>query len=480
MAKGENITTKFKVDVSDLKKGIAEATRQITKVRSEFNKTSAEMNDWEKSSKGITAKLVELKSILEQYNLKLKSYQQQLDLAKKAEKEATNEIILLKQALEKAKIEYGENSKQVKDLKKELTEAEKAEMQMKKQVTDLTVTLNNQEATIKKTEREMEKLEVSLDNITDAEKLAAKSGKTVDEVLDEMRVASDKTSEGFTIMKSALASLVADGIRKMISAGKELVQETIKVGKTFDSSMSQVKALTKATSEEFESLKNKAKQLGASTKFSASEVADAFNYMAMAGWKTEEMLNGIDGVLNLAAASGADLATTSDIVTDALTAMGYSTKDASKLADIMASSASNANTNVEMMGETFKYVAPVTGALGYSMEDTAIAISLMANSGIKASQAGTSLRSILQRLSTDTSSCQSALKKVGVEITNADGSMRPLRDIIENMQKAFSKLNEQEQINLAKTVAGTEAMSGLLAIVNAAPSDYEKIGRAHV
>ena len=123
MAKGENITTKFKVDVSDLKKGIAEATRQITKVRSEFNKTSAEMNDWEKSSKGITAKLVELKSILEQYNLKLKSYQQQLDLAKKAEKEATNEIILLKQALEKAKIEYGENSKQVKDLKKELTEA---------------------------------------------------------------------------------------------------------------------------------------------------------------------------------------------------------------------------------------------------------------------------------------------------------------------------------------------------------------------
>lgn len=478
MTKGENITTKFKVDVSDLKKGIAEATRQITKVRSEFNKTSAEMNDWEKSSKGITAKLSELKSILEQYNLKLKAYQQQLVLAKKAEKEATNEIILLKQALEKAKTEYGENSKQVKDLRKELTEVEKAEIQMKKQVTDLTVTLNNQEATIKKTEREMEKLGFSLDEVIDAEKLAAKSGKTVNEVLDEMHAASDKASEGFTIMKGAIASLVADGIRKMITAGKELVKETINVGKAFDSSMSQVKAITKATTEEFESLKNKAKQLGASTKFSASEVADAFNYMAMAGWKIEDMLNGIDGVLNLAAASGADLATTSDIVTDALTAMGYSTKDASKLADVMASASSNANTNVELMGETFKYVAPVTGALGYSMEDTAIAISLMANSGIKASQAGTSLRSILQRLSTNTSNCQSALKDLGIEFTNADGSMRPLRKVIEDMQKAFSGLNEQEQISLAKTVAGTEAMSGLLAIINAAPSDYEKLTKA--
>ena len=478
MTRGEDITTRFKVDISDLKKGITEATNQIKKANSEFNKASAGLDNWKTSSEGITAKLQQLKSVLEQYNAKLKIYQQQLDLAQKSEKEATEEITRLRQALEKAKIEYGSNSEQVKKLQKELTEAEKAEMQMKKQVTDLTVTLNNQEATITKTNKEISSLEKSLVEVEKAEKTANQTGKDVSEVLDEMHDKANKASDGFTVMKGALASLVADGIRKAIDASKNFVKETINVGKAFDSSMSQVSAVSGATGEELEALRKKAKEMGANTKFSASEVAEAFNYMAMAGWKTEDMLSGIEGVLNLAAASGEDLATTSDIVTDALTAMGYSAKDAGKLADVMASASSNANTNVSMMGETFKYAASVSGALGYSMEDTAIAIGLMANSGIKASQAGTSLRSIMQRLATDTSDCRTELKKFGVEVINTDGSMKPLKNIMDDMREAFSKLSEEQQINLAKTVAGTEAMSGLLAIVNAAPDDYEKLTKA--
>lgn len=478
MAKGEDITTRFKVDISDLKKGITDATNQIKKANSEFNKASAGLDNWKTSSEGIAAKLQQLKSVLEQYNAKLKIYQQQLDLAKKSEKEAAEEITRLRQALEKAKIEYGDNSEQVKRLQKELTEAEKAEMQMKKQVTNLTVTLNNQEATITKTEKEISNFEKSLVEVEKAEKTANKAGKDVSEILDEMHDKANKASDGFTVMRGALASLVADGIRKAIDASKDFIKETINVGKAFDSSMSQVKAISGATEDELEALRKKAKEMGANTKFSASQVADAFNYMAMAGWKTEDMLNGIEGVLNLAAASGEDLATTSDIVTDALTAMGYSAKDAGKLADVMASASSNANTNVSMMGETFKYAASVSGALGYSMEDTAIAIGLMANSGIKASQAGTSLRSIMQRLATDTSSCQKELKKFGVEVINTDGSIKPLKNIMDDMRKAFSKLSEEQQINLAKTVAGTEAMSGLLAIVNAAPEDYEKLTKA--
>ena len=172
----------------------------------------------------------------------------------------------------------------------------------------------------------------------------------------------------------------------------------IKVGSDFEAGMSQVQAISGASGEELEKLKEKAKEMGASTKFSATESAEALNYMAMAGWKTEDMLGGIEGIMNLAAASGEDLATTSDIVTDALTAFGMSASDSTHFADILAAASSNANTNVSMMGETFKYVAPLAGSLGYSAEDTATAIGLMANAGIKGSQAGTSLRSIMTRL----------------------------------------------------------------------------------
>ena len=215
------------------------------------------------------------------------------------------------------------------------------------------------------------------------------------------------------VVPPALADLVADGIRMAISALKDLATETIKAGMGFEQGMAQVQAISGATAEEMQLLSDKAKEMGAKTKFSASESAEAFNYMAMAGWETEDMLNGIEGIMNLAAASGADLATTSDIVTDALTAMGYSAGDAGKLADVMAAASSNANTNVDLMGKTFQYAAPIVGALGYSMEDTAVAIGLMANAGIKGDKAGTALRSVLTRLSAPPKECAEAMEELG-------------------------------------------------------------------
>lgn len=190
------------------------------------------------------------------------------------------------------------------------------------------------------------------------------------------------------------------------------------------------------------------------------------------------MLNGIEGVLNLAAASGEDLAQTSDIVTDALTAMGYSAGDAGRLADVMAAASSNANTNVGMMGHTFQYAAPILGALKYSMEDAAVAIGLMANAGIKADKAGTSLRSILTRLSAPPKECADAMETLGISIKNTDGTMKPLNQVIGDLRSSFSGLSESEQTQYAKSLAGQEAMSGLLAIVNAAPSDYDKLTKA--
>lgn len=249
----------------------------------------------------------------------------------------------------------------------------------------------------------------------------------------------------------------------------------VKVGSDFEAGMSKVSAISGAAGADFEKLSDKAKEMGAKTKFSAAEAASAFEYMAMAGWKTEDMLSGIEGVMDLAAASGESLAVTSDIVTDALTAFGMSAKESGHFADVLAAASSNANTNVSMMGETFKYVAPVAGALGFSAEDTAVAIGLMANSGIKAGQAGTSLRSIMTRLAKPTDDVAIAMDELGISITNSDGSMKSLNEIMGDLRSGFAGLSEAEKTNMAATIGGQEAMSGLLAIVNASDGDFRKL-----
>lgn len=252
----------------------------------------------------------------------------------------------------------------------------------------------------------------------------------------------------------------------------------VKTAADFDSSMSKVAAVSGATGDDLDALRDKAREMGAKTKFSASEAADAMNYMAMAGWKTEDMLEGIEGIMNLAAASGEDLATTSDIVTDALTAFGLSAQDSGHFADILAAASSNANTNVSMMGETFKYCAPIAGALGFSAEDTAEAIGLMANAGIKGSQAGTTLRTIMNNLTGDIKLSGSALGEVTIATTNADGSMRDLSDILSDCRGAFAQLSESEQAAAAEALVGKNAMSGFLALMNAGEGDIEKLSTA--
>ena len=253
---------------------------------------------------------------------------------------------------------------------------------------------------------------------------------------------------------------------------------SVKVGSDFEASMSKVAAISGATGGDLKALTDKAKEMGATTKFSASESADALQYMAMAGWKTDDMLNGLEGIMNLAAASGEDLATTSDIVTDALTAFGLSAEDSTHFADVLAQASSNANTNVGMMGETFKYVAPVAGALGYTAEDTALAIGLMANSGIKASQAGTSLRSIMSRMAKPTKEVQGAMDKLGVSLTDSNGNMKSLNEAMGDLRKGFAGLSKDEAAAMAAALGGQEAMSGLLAIVNSSDDDFDKLSDA--
>ncbi len=249
----------------------------------------------------------------------------------------------------------------------------------------------------------------------------------------------------------------------------------IKAGMNFESSMSKVQAISGATAEEMRQLEAKAKEMGASTKFSASEAGDAMTYMAMAGWDAQKMMDGLPGILSLAAADGLDLATTTDIVTDAMTAFGLTADKAGEFADILATTASSANTNVEMLGESFKYAAPVAGAFGYSAEDTALGLGLMANAGIKASMAGTSMRQILTNLTGVLELNVGGMKNWVIECENADGTMVPLRDQFVSLREAFAEMTEAERAQNAEMIAGKVGMSGLLAIMQASEEDFNNL-----
>lgn len=296
--------------------------------------------------------------------------------------------------------------------------------------------------------------------------------KNIDDINGTAKSGFSKFSE---IGKNALSVFAGNVLTEVVSQAKNAAGAVLEIGTAFEMGMSTVQAISGATGDELAALTDKAKEMGANTKFSATEAAEAMQYMAMAGWKTDDMLNSIEGIMNLAAASGEDLATTSDIVTDALTAFGLTAQDSAHFADILAQASSNANTNVSMMGETFKYVAPVAGAMGYSTEDVATAVGLMANSGIKASQAGTSLRTMLSRMAKPTKEVQAAMDALGISLTDSDGNMKSFHEVMGDLRAGFGGLSEAESITMATMLGGQEAMSGLLAIVNASDADYQKL-----
>ena len=246
----------------------------------------------------------------------------------------------------------------------------------------------------------------------------------------------------------------------------------------FDKSMSNVSAISGATGKDLDALRAKAREMGSQTKFSASESADAMSYMAMAGWKTEDMLNGVSGVMDLASASGEDLAKTSDILTDGLTAFGLSAKDSGRMADVMASASSNANTNVSLLGESYKYCASTAGAMGFSLEDVTESLGLMANAGVKGSQAGTTLKNAMINLAKPTDAMQAVMDKYNISLTNTDGSMKSWNQIVDDLRANLGGLSEDQQTSAVATLFGKEATAGMLSVINAAPADVKKLNNA--
>ena len=406
--------------------------------------------------KGITVEIggdtTKLQTALKGVNSEIKNTQAQLkDVEKLLKLDPGNtELLAQKQKL---------LSSAVSETKEKLTTLKTAAEQANQALANGDISKEQYDALqreIIETEEALKKLETQANQSATAVQKIATAG-------ESLKSAGDKVSSAGEKLLPASAAVTALGVA------------AVKTASDFDSSMSQVAAVSGATGEDFDKLRAKAREMGAKTKFSASEAADAMNYMAMAGWKTSDMLDGIEGIMNLAVASGEDLATTSDIVTDALTAFGLTAKDSGHFADILAAASSNANTNVSMMGETFKYCAPIAGALGFSAEDTAEAIGLMANAGIKSSQAGTSLRTIMNNLTGEVKLSGKSIGDVTIATTNADESMRSLTAILADCRSAFGQLSDSEKASNAEALVGKNAMSGFFALMNSAPGDISKL-----
>ncbi|WP_074435678.1 phage tail tape measure protein [Oceanobacillus jeddahense] len=277
--------------------------------------------------------------------------------------------------------------------------------------------------------------------------------------------------------------------KKMDETGRNLTRKVtlpltlvggaaIKTGMDFESGMSRVAAVSGASADDMEKLEGKAREMGRTTVFSASEASDAFYYMSLAGWDAEQSMDGIAGVMDLAAASGEDLALVSDIVTDGLTAFGLEAKESGRFADVLAAASANANTDVRGMGDAFKYAAPVAGALGFDIEDVSVAIGLMSNAGIKGQKSGTALRTMMTNLAKPTEQMKDEMDKLGISLTDGNDEMKSFDEVMGDLRSSFSGLDEAQQAQAAATIFGKESMSGALAIINASEEDYNKLTEA--
>lgn len=529
----ENVTTKFRVDISDLKKNITEANKQVKQYKAELQNASAGMKKGEETADSLSRKIEAQTKIVAAEQAKLDALKQELVRYEDKLKQGESIVADLTEKHRRAAEQFGENSTEAKELAKQLDKAREAQERNANAVENLRTRIIQQDTAVKNAQGQVNQYSDALNNLQKEE--------------TETGTAAEKTTNGgLQAFAVALGNLASQAISSAVRGLGNLVKSVIETGKAFDTAMSKVKAISGRVAEEdipaiidkanemglsFEQgadatttamniISAKAEQLGATTKFTATEAADAFSYMAMAGWKAEDMLNGIDGVMSLAEASGAELALTSDIVTDSLSAFGEAAGEAGRLADIMAAAATNSNTNVEMMGETFKFAAPLANALGYSMEDVAIATGIMANSGIKATMAGTSLRTMFTRLSTGSGEAGVALEGLGIDLEDGQGNMKSWLQVMEELRGSFGNLRmpiselqaelnkldsafesgemDEEDFNeaqdelirkaygaegamkaqYASMLAGKNGLSGFLAIVNSSEEDFDKLTRA--
>ena len=542
MAARNEAKIKFTADTKQLTAEIMKANGAMASLRSAVKLNEAEYRNGADAVEYLKNKHQLLESQLEANRMKQDALSGKLDMAKQIYGENSREAQNWARKLTEAKVEQERLTTALNDCEKEIEEQRKATEKAQTPLEQLTKAISEQKERLSdlktqymnvaleqgESSDEAKGLMIAIDNLNDelgenegklkAVKTAV--GEAGDEAEESGKKADEAGSKGWTMLKDIVADLASNAIQDCIDKLKEFGLSVMQLGIDFSSSMSNVQALSGATDEELGQLEKRARELGKSTIYSATDVADAMGYMALAGWETEDMLAGVDSVLNLAASASMDLAQASDIVTDYLSAFGMEASEASRLTDIMARTSSKANTNVEQMGEAFKFAAPNAGAMGYTAEDTSLAIGLMANNGIKASQAGTTLRGVLSRMAKPTEDVQDAMDLLGVSLDDGEGNMYSLKEVMEQLRRGFGSLKiSEEELNgslaqlsadlesgtitqdeydesvialteraygaegamkaeAASALAGKNALSGLLAIVSASPEDFDRLSEA--
>lgn len=403
-------------EIEVAKRVFGEDSEEVQKLQRQLNYAQTEENNLKNALNSCNAELQKSQSATEQLNSKIESQEREL-------RELTNQY-------KNVVLEQGKESTEAKQLEKEIT--------------DLNSELRENKSKMKDAETAAESLTREMDDLENETKQA---------------------DSGFTTFKGTLANLAAEGLSRAADAIKDLSKEVLDIGMSFEDSMAKVKALSGASGDEFEALKDKAKELGSSTRFTASEVADGFGYMSLAGWDTADMLDGVTGVLNLAQAAEMDLGEASDIVTDYLTAFGLSASDSANFVDQMTYAMANSNTDAAQLGEAYKNCASTAASMGISVEDTTAVLMTMANAGVKGGEAGTALNAVMTRLATNTSNCGDVLADLGIEVYDSQGNMNDLSTILEGLAGKWGDLSEEEQAAISKTIAGQNHYSAFQTIL---------------
>lgn len=380
------------------------------------------------------------------------------------------------QKLENLKRQYELVNKQIGETTGSTTALEREKLKLEQRIINTESALEKQKQKLGETKDRLDAAGVSTTDLAnkDAE-LTAK----IQELTEEQKKAAEGAGEfgnaGLQTIEAVGGAIAAAGIAEAMKGIADAYRECVQVAGDFEQAMSAVEAIADSNTSEMAALTAEAKELGATTKFTAQQSANAMEYMAMAGWDAQEMLGGMNGVINLAAAAGEDLAQVSDIVTDNLSAFGLRASDTAHFADVLAAAAANSNTNISIMGETFKSSSSVAGALGYSIEDVAVMVGLMANNSVKGSRAGTALRNIFNGLLGGVTLTAKAFGELDYSAVNSDGSMKGLMETVEDLRGYFGQMTEAERVNNAMTIAGMRGYNGLLAILNATNEDFQSL-----
>ncbi|MCD8206457.1 MAG: phage tail tape measure protein, partial [Bacteroidales bacterium] len=500
---------------SNVSAAFGEAQQALVELQTEIeslNKTQSDISAYEKQQEAVEKSRLKVENYREQLeNLKAaqqlanssaseasEAYQRQAEAVEEARKYADSlkeQLAALKQEQQESGDSSEEMANRVQDMAMQVDAAEEEVRQQESalsgmnaeqreagtealntanKVLNMQNKLDNAEQTEAKQEARLNKMGEKLrDAGVDTNDLASESDRLeaqINELKDAELQAGDAAEEfgdkGSQSIDAVATMLASSGIMKGLKEVASAFMDCINTAADFEKEMSNVEALSGATGEELENLTAIAQEMGATTSFTASEAAEGLSYMALAGWDTESMMQGLEPILNLAAASAMDLGTASDIVTDYLTAFGLSAADAAEFTDQMAYAMSNSNTTTEQLGEAYKSCAASASSMGFSVEDTTAAIMVMSNAGIKGSEAGTALNAVMTRLATDTKGCATALGEYGVAVYDNEGNMNSLSDILTGMAGIWGDLTDAEQASLSKTIAGTSHYAALQTVMD--------------